>query len=79
MSERRSGGDAERGQVLGGESGTDQPGQTDGDLTFTVSDDGVGLDPVAARGSDLPNMRDRLEALRGKRWRSIRRPGPGRR
>ncbi len=55
------------------------PGQTDGDLTFTVSDDGVGLDPVAARGSDLPNMRDRLEALRGKRWRSIRRPGPGRR
>src|SRR5439155_812723 len=41
-------------------------GQTDGDLTFAIEDDGVGFDPVAARGSGLPNMRDRLEALGGK-------------
>ncbi|HEX9313677.1 MAG TPA: histidine kinase [Actinomycetota bacterium] len=41
-------------------------GQTDGDLIFAVEDDGVGFDPEAARGSGLPNMRDRLEALGGK-------------
>ena len=41
-------------------------GQTDGDLTFAIEDDGVGFDPAAARGSGLPNMRDRLEALGGK-------------
>jgi signal transduction histidine kinase len=36
-----------------------------GDLTFTVEDDGVGFDPTQARGSGVPNMRDRLEALGG--------------
>lgn len=39
--------------------------ETNGDLTFTVVDDGVGFDPSRARGSGLPNMRDRMEALGG--------------
>jgi signal transduction histidine kinase len=40
--------------------------QEDGDLVFTVSDDGRGFDPATApRGSGLQNMRDRLEALGG--------------
>jgi signal transduction histidine kinase len=41
-------------------------GQEDGNLVFTVSDDGRGFDPVAtARGSGLQNMADRLEAIGG--------------
>jgi signal transduction histidine kinase len=39
--------------------------QADGHLTFTVEDNGVGFDPALARGSGLPNMRDRMEALGG--------------
>jgi signal transduction histidine kinase len=39
---------------------------SNGDLTFSVADDGVGFDPTtAARGAGLTNMRDRLEALGG--------------
>jgi signal transduction histidine kinase len=39
--------------------------ETNGDLTFTVVDDGVGFDPSRTRGSGVPNMRDRMEALGG--------------
>jgi signal transduction histidine kinase len=40
--------------------------QEDGDLVFTVVDDGQGFDPeTTARGSGLQNMADRLEALGG--------------
>jgi signal transduction histidine kinase/plastocyanin len=39
---------------------------TEDGLTFTVSDDGRGFDPLAtSRGSGLQNMEDRLEALGG--------------
>jgi signal transduction histidine kinase len=39
---------------------------SNGDLTFSVADDGVGFDPTtAARGAGLTNMRDRVEALGG--------------
>jgi len=39
---------------------------SNGDLTFSVADDGVGFDPATtARGAGLTNMRDRLEALGG--------------
>jgi signal transduction histidine kinase len=38
----------------------------DGEVLFTVSDDGVGFDPATARrGSGLTNMSDRLSALGG--------------
>jgi signal transduction histidine kinase len=38
----------------------------DGDLTFSVSDDGRGFQPTSARrGSGLQNLADRLEALGG--------------
>jgi signal transduction histidine kinase len=38
----------------------------DGDLAFSVSDDGRGFDPaMARRGSGLQNLADRLEALGG--------------
>jgi signal transduction histidine kinase len=41
-------------------------GQEDGNLLFTVTDDGRGFDPVTTPpGSGLQNMRDRLEALGG--------------
>jgi signal transduction histidine kinase len=41
-------------------------GQRDGRLEFSVSDDGAGFDPAAARpGAGITNMRDRLEALGG--------------
>jgi signal transduction histidine kinase len=40
-------------------------GETNGDLTFTVRDDGVGFDPKGAHGLGLTNMRDRVEALGG--------------
>jgi signal transduction histidine kinase len=41
-------------------------GHEDGDLVFTVSDDGRGFDPATTpRGSGLQNMADRLEALGG--------------
>ena len=40
-------------------------GETNGDLTFAVQDDGVGFDPSEARGSGLTNMRDRVEAVGG--------------
>jgi signal transduction histidine kinase len=39
--------------------------ETNGDLTFVVEDDGVGFEPSLARGSGLPNMRDRMEAVGG--------------
>jgi signal transduction histidine kinase len=40
--------------------------ETNGDLSFTVTDDGVGFDPASTpSGSGLLNMRDRLEALGG--------------
>jgi len=39
---------------------------SNGDLTFSVADDGVGFDPATTpRGTGLTNMRDRLEALGG--------------
>jgi signal transduction histidine kinase len=48
-------------------SATVRLGQQDGDLVFTVSDDGRGFDPAATpKGSGLQNMRDRLEALGGE-------------
>jgi signal transduction histidine kinase len=41
--------------------------QTDGTLTFEVTDDGRGFDPVtASRGSGLQGIADRLAALGGK-------------
>jgi signal transduction histidine kinase len=41
-------------------------GLEDGDLLFTVTDDGRGFDPATTpQGSGLQNMRDRLEALGG--------------
>ena len=41
-------------------------GQDDGNLLFTVTDDGRGFDPgTTPPGSGLQNMRDRLEALGG--------------
>ena len=40
-------------------------GGANGDLTFTVEDDGRGFDPEAVVGSGLTNMRDRVEALGG--------------
>jgi signal transduction histidine kinase len=50
--------------------------QSNGDLTFEVTDDGAGFDPAEAHGSGLTNMRDRLEALGGSL--AIRsRPGAG--
>jgi signal transduction histidine kinase len=39
---------------------------TDGGLTFTVEDDGVGFDGNARRGSGLTNMQDRVDALGGR-------------
>jgi signal transduction histidine kinase len=40
---------------------------TDGQLTFTVADDGAGFDPAATpKGSGLTNMADRLAALGGE-------------
>ncbi len=40
--------------------------QTDGTLTFVVSDDGVGFDPErTVQGSGLQNMADRVEAVGG--------------
>ena len=39
---------------------------SNGDLTFSVADDGVGFDPATTtRGAGLTNIRDRLEALGG--------------
>ena len=41
--------------------------EAEGELRFSVSDDGVGFDPATVkRGSGLQNMADRLEALGGK-------------
>jgi signal transduction histidine kinase len=52
-------------------------GTENGDLTFEVSDDGDGFDPVTTpRGAGMQNMADRLEALGGRlRVRSA--PGTG--
>ncbi len=46
-------------------------------LTFDVSDDGVGFDPVTVhRGAGLVNMADRLDALGG--WLAVSsKPGAG--
>jgi len=42
-------------------------GVNDGKLSFTVTDDGAGFDPMAAsRGAGLTNMADRLDALGGR-------------
>jgi signal transduction histidine kinase len=41
-------------------------GETNGDLTFVVQDDGVGFDLRTPHGAGLANMRDRLEALGGE-------------
>jgi signal transduction histidine kinase len=42
-------------------------GEVDGELVFSVTDDGNGFDPDTTRpGSGLQNMRDRLEALGGR-------------
>ena len=41
--------------------------QSDGRLTFSIDDDGQGLDPAKARrGSGMQNMRDRVEVLGGE-------------
>ncbi len=41
--------------------------QTNGDLSFSVVDDGVGFDPpTTPRGHGLTNMADRLHALAGQ-------------
>ncbi len=41
--------------------------QTNGDLSFSVVDDGVGFDPaITPRGHGLTNMTDRLHALDGR-------------
>jgi signal transduction histidine kinase len=51
--------------------------QADGDLQFTVLDDGKGFDPVATiGGSGLQNMADRIEAL-GGRFEISAQPGYG--
>jgi signal transduction histidine kinase len=52
-------------------------GQEDGNLLFTVTDDGRGFDPqTTPRGSGLQNMADRLEALGGA-MEVASRPGGG--
>jgi len=51
--------------------------ESDGDLTFAVTDDGAGFDATRTpRGSGLQNMRDRIEALGGA-IRIDSRPGEG--
>jgi len=46
---------------------TVQIDHTGGRLTFSVTDDGRGMDPAKARsGSGMQNMRDRIEVLGGK-------------
>jgi signal transduction histidine kinase len=46
--------------------GTVRLAEQNGDLVFTVTDDGQGFDPVTTpRGSGLQNMEDRVEALGG--------------
>ena len=41
--------------------------QSDGRLTFSIEDDGHGLDPAKARrGSGVQNMHDRVEVLGGR-------------
>jgi signal transduction histidine kinase len=48
------------------ESVTIELSASNGDLAFSVADDGLGFDPTTtARGAGLTNMRDRLEALGG--------------
>jgi signal transduction histidine kinase len=49
----------------------------DGQLAFSVRDDGVGFDPVGThRGTGLQGIADRLDALRG-RFEVVSRPGSG--
>jgi signal transduction histidine kinase len=51
--------------------------EEDGQLVFTVSDDGRGFDPDATpRGSGLQNMADRIDAL-GGRFEIVSRPNQG--
>jgi signal transduction histidine kinase len=51
--------------------------EENGDLVFTVSDDGRGFDPATTpRGSGLQNMADRLDAL-GGRFEIVSRPNEG--
>jgi signal transduction histidine kinase len=51
--------------------------EEDGQLVFTVSDDGRGFDPDATpRGSGLQNMADRIDAL-GGRFEIVSRPNEG--
>jgi signal transduction histidine kinase len=46
---------------------TVQIDRTGGRLTFSVTDDGRGMDPAKARsGSGMQNMRDRIEVLGGE-------------
>jgi signal transduction histidine kinase len=51
--------------------------EDNGDLVFSVSDDGRGFDPATTpRGSGLQNMADRLDAL-GGRFEIVSRPNEG--
>jgi signal transduction histidine kinase len=51
--------------------------EEDGELLFTVTDDGRGFDPATTpRGSGLQNMADRLDAL-GGRFEVVSRPNEG--
>jgi signal transduction histidine kinase len=39
--------------------------EADGEVTFTVTDDGTGFDPTGPRGHGLTNISDRLDANGG--------------
>ena len=53
-------------KYAGAHTATVRLGETDGNLSFEVEDDGKGFDPATApQGSGLTNMSDRLDALGG--------------